>query len=452
MPQQHKVLAVDDSATIRKALELILLPAGYEVEFAVDGAEALAKVKRFQPDIVLLDFILPDMRGNDVCRRLAADPETANIPIVLISARGAEIRQAYNDAANVIDYIAKPFTPEQVIGVLNEVATLAEDRAAGAAKPAAGSGAADSIDVDGDATSAETGAAEAESEDGGWGENSVEVGDEDEPWSDVETDAAAAEAVAGGARREEDRRASQEVMFDTLRAALEGVYVEEADTPTGAAADRAKSYTEVARKLAQQIGETLEQAESGEAFHLCSDGSIRSLSDSLLETHRRVCRLLFRATDGGVVDHAAGAQRPRLLAVFQEDSELADVWRGAAREAGCWQLFTVCSNFRQLPLMTRLYGPTHMVVDVRLGSAAWDQIGIVRSMPEGRRLRTIGVTRPAENGNGAGSDVQALADLGVDLRVASGPGVVDELRAHIFGRPASDEDAAGEATATAESA
>jgi CheY-like chemotaxis protein len=450
MPQQHKVLAVDDSATIRKALELILLPAGYEVEFAVDGGDALAKVKPFQPDVVLLDFILPDMRGNDVCRRLAADPETANIPVVLISARGAEIRQAYNDAANVIDYIAKPFTPEQVIGVLTEVAALAEERAAGTGKTSAASGIADSADVEGSVAHADTEAVEPESADGIWAEASVDVGDEDEPWGDAPADANIGEAAPIAARGEKERRATQEVMFDTLRAALEGVYVEESDTPTGAAADRAKSYTEVARKLAQQIGETLEQAESAEPFHLCSDGSIRSLSDNLLETHRRVCRLLFRATDGGVVENGAGGERPRLLAVFQEDSELADVWRGPARQASCWQLFTVCSNFRQLPLMTRLYGPTHLVVDVRLGSAAWDQIGIVRSMPEGRRMRIIGVTRAAENG--AGSDVQALTDLGVDLRVQSGPAIVEDLRAHIFGRPSGDGESLLAAAASTENA
>src|SRR3990172_12431048 len=75
----------------------------------------------FRPAAILLDFILPDMRGPEVCRRLAADPDTARIPVVLISAKGAEIQQAYQDVGNVVGYIAKPFTPETIIEMLGDV-------------------------------------------------------------------------------------------------------------------------------------------------------------------------------------------------------------------------------------------------------------------------------------------------------------------------------------------
>jgi len=110
MDEKPRVLGVDDSLTIRKALELVLKPAGYMLELAATGAEALEKARGFQPAAILLDFILPDMRGSEVCRRLAADPETAHIPVVLISAKGAEIQQAYQDASNVAAYVVKPFT------------------------------------------------------------------------------------------------------------------------------------------------------------------------------------------------------------------------------------------------------------------------------------------------------------------------------------------------------
>src|SRR5262245_15543737 len=121
MEQPVHILACDDSVTIRKALELILVPAGFQVEFAVNGAEAIEKAKQSAPSILLLDFILPDLRGTEVCRELLADPQTRQIPVVLISARGAEIRQAYHDVDNVIDYLTKPFTPDAVLGVIRDV-------------------------------------------------------------------------------------------------------------------------------------------------------------------------------------------------------------------------------------------------------------------------------------------------------------------------------------------
>src|SRR5512147_805755 len=121
MDARPRILGVDDSLTIRKALEIVLKPAGYELELAADGAEALAKAKALQPALILLDFILPDLRGTDVCRQLAADPATAHIPVVLISAKGAEIEQAYRDISNVVSYIAKPFKPPVLTSVVAEV-------------------------------------------------------------------------------------------------------------------------------------------------------------------------------------------------------------------------------------------------------------------------------------------------------------------------------------------
>ena len=108
------------------------------LELAASGAEAVEKARGFQPAAILLDFILPDMRGTEVCRRLAADPETAGIPVVLISAKGAEIRQAYQDVGNVVGYIAKPFTPEAIIEVLRDVVARARDGSLAALKSGVG--------------------------------------------------------------------------------------------------------------------------------------------------------------------------------------------------------------------------------------------------------------------------------------------------------------------------
>lgn len=77
---EARVLVVDDSLTIRRALEFILKPQGYELAFAADGREALARAAEFDPDLILLDYVLPDMRGPDVCEALIANPVTASTP------------------------------------------------------------------------------------------------------------------------------------------------------------------------------------------------------------------------------------------------------------------------------------------------------------------------------------------------------------------------------------
>lgn len=120
-----RILVVDDSLTIRRAFELILRPKGYELDFAVDGGDALARAAAFAPDLILLDYVLPDMRGPDVCAALAATPASAATPVVLVSAKGASIRQAYRDAPNIVSYITKPFKPAVVEAVIEKALTRA---------------------------------------------------------------------------------------------------------------------------------------------------------------------------------------------------------------------------------------------------------------------------------------------------------------------------------------
>src|SRR5579862_5213842 len=125
MDTPPRLLAIDDSPTIRKAFELILVPAGYPLELAATAAEGLEKARTASPAVVLLDFILPDMRGSEVARELLADARTAHLPVVLISTKGAEIRQAYRDIPNVVAYLTKPFTPDQLLATVNETAAQA---------------------------------------------------------------------------------------------------------------------------------------------------------------------------------------------------------------------------------------------------------------------------------------------------------------------------------------
>jgi len=98
-----RVLVVDDESDIRQAMAEILADEGYQVADAGDGAEALAKVRAFHPEVVLLDLMMPGMSGWDFLRAARGDPELSSIPVIVLSALGGE------RAIEAQAFIEKPF-------------------------------------------------------------------------------------------------------------------------------------------------------------------------------------------------------------------------------------------------------------------------------------------------------------------------------------------------------
>lgn len=109
-----KILVVEDDRDIRELIAFTLRFAGLEVETASSGTEGLERARAFQPDLILLDVRMPKMTGFEVCERLKQDGQTAHIPVVFLSARGqeAEIREGMSLGA--VDYILKPFSPDEL--------------------------------------------------------------------------------------------------------------------------------------------------------------------------------------------------------------------------------------------------------------------------------------------------------------------------------------------------
>jgi two-component system cell cycle response regulator len=101
------VLAVDDSALALAAIEQALWASEYTLVTATSGTAALAQVPDVHPDLVLLDLYIPDLDGLEVCRRLRADPATARLPIVLLSAYGSIAEKLAGFRAGVDDYLVK---------------------------------------------------------------------------------------------------------------------------------------------------------------------------------------------------------------------------------------------------------------------------------------------------------------------------------------------------------
>jgi CheY-like chemotaxis protein len=108
------ILAIDDSLTLREFILRCLSRHSTEnrIVLAKDGKEGLELAASEKPDLILLDFVLPDMKGDEVCRRLRENERTAKIPVVLMSSSAAEMKRTEAQFDTVIKSIAKPFTPE----------------------------------------------------------------------------------------------------------------------------------------------------------------------------------------------------------------------------------------------------------------------------------------------------------------------------------------------------
>jgi DNA-binding response OmpR family regulator len=110
-----KILIVEDEPDIVELLVYNLDQAGFETEALFNGADALDRVKIEPPDLVLLDLLLPEVDGLEICRTLKRDPETASIPIIMLTAKGEAIDRIVGLELGADDYITKPFSPREVM-------------------------------------------------------------------------------------------------------------------------------------------------------------------------------------------------------------------------------------------------------------------------------------------------------------------------------------------------
>ena len=115
-----RILVVEDDKDIAKLLSILLNDAGYHVDTALTGADALDRLKQTHYDLISLDLMLPDSDGVDIIRLLRQQPDTADIPIVVVSARMEAGRLAINGDTTNIDWLAKPIDQQQLIGIVQQ--------------------------------------------------------------------------------------------------------------------------------------------------------------------------------------------------------------------------------------------------------------------------------------------------------------------------------------------
>jgi DNA-binding response OmpR family regulator len=110
-----RVLIVDDEPNIVISLEYLMKKEGFDVAVAADGDAALVQLKSFRPDLVLLDIMMPNKSGYEVCESVRADPDSAGIRIVMLTAKGRDFEVAKGMALGADAYVTKPFATKDLV-------------------------------------------------------------------------------------------------------------------------------------------------------------------------------------------------------------------------------------------------------------------------------------------------------------------------------------------------
>ena len=116
-----KVMIVDDEPNIVLSVEFLMKRAGHEVVTAGDGEEALRVLAETKPDLMILDVMMPNKNGFEVCADVRANPETADLPILMLSAKGREAEREKGLALGANAYITKPFSTHELVARVDEL-------------------------------------------------------------------------------------------------------------------------------------------------------------------------------------------------------------------------------------------------------------------------------------------------------------------------------------------
>jgi DNA-binding response OmpR family regulator len=112
---KQKILVVDDEPDILEMVGVNLKSAGYEVLTAGNGAEALRKARTLSPHLIILDILIPESDGLEVCKAIRRDSQTAPIPIIMLTAKATEVDRVVGLELGADDYVTKPFSPRELI-------------------------------------------------------------------------------------------------------------------------------------------------------------------------------------------------------------------------------------------------------------------------------------------------------------------------------------------------
>jgi len=121
MTPKPRILVVEDDQALVELLAFQFRRSEYEVESTADGEEALLIARESPPDVIILDWMIEGVSGIEVCRRLRRLPETANVPIIMLTARGEEADRIRGLETGADDYVTKPFSPRELVARVQAV-------------------------------------------------------------------------------------------------------------------------------------------------------------------------------------------------------------------------------------------------------------------------------------------------------------------------------------------
>src|SRR5580692_8440612 len=110
-----RILVVDDEPDVLDLVTYNLGQAGFQTDTAADGAEGLRKARSNAPDLILLDLMLPELDGLEVCKLLRRDSKTSAIPIIMLTAKASEMDRIIGLELGAVDYVPKPFSPRELV-------------------------------------------------------------------------------------------------------------------------------------------------------------------------------------------------------------------------------------------------------------------------------------------------------------------------------------------------
>ncbi len=116
-----KILIVEDSRTQREMIADLLRSNQFEIATANDGVDAIAQARLIQPDLVILDIVMPGMNGYELCRKLRDNPETWNINIVICSTKSTKVDRYWGFKLGANAYIGKPFSPKDLVDTVKRL-------------------------------------------------------------------------------------------------------------------------------------------------------------------------------------------------------------------------------------------------------------------------------------------------------------------------------------------
>jgi DNA-binding response OmpR family regulator len=121
VPRLRRVLVVEDEQDVAELIRYNLAKEGYDVRLSANGGDALRQVREAHPELILLDIMVPQLNGWEVCRRLKQDPETRGIPIIMVTGRAEEGDKVLGFEMGADDYVTKPFSPRELLARVRAV-------------------------------------------------------------------------------------------------------------------------------------------------------------------------------------------------------------------------------------------------------------------------------------------------------------------------------------------